>query len=149
MSGSAPERAATAPGVAEGTGSTPRVLVLDGDRVSRRFAEMALSAAGFSVETAGSGAAALELLASSPVNLVVCDTELPDVNGLALFRRLRQERRLAEVPVVFLTARTRPTDLAEYRRAGAARVIPKPFELDVVRREIEGAWAEHHPHVAV
>jgi CheY-like chemotaxis protein len=108
----------------------PRALAVDGDAVSRRFTELALGRAGFAVELAGSGAAALELLATQQVHLLLLDSELSDLNGLALVRRLRQERRLREVPVIFLSADRRPALRVAALQAGVEDVLQKPCDPD-------------------
>ena len=130
-------------GHSDDAGKPPRVLVLDGDVVSRRFAEMTLSAGGFSVETASTGAAALEVLGNSLVSLILCDSELPDVNGLALFRRLRQERRLCEVPFVFLTADRRKAMWVLALRAGVEDVLAKPCAAEELTARCESIISRH------
>src|SRR5437660_741817 len=86
----------------------PTVLVVDGDGVSRRFVELALSRDGdFHVETALDGAGALDILAHTTVQAVIAETEFPDMNGLYFFRRLSQESRLRAIPFVFLSSDTR------------------------------------------
>ena len=86
----------------------PTALVVDGDRVSRRFVELALGGeGGFSVEAVADAASALEVLGTQVIDIIVSDSMLPDMNGLQLYRRLREESRLRSVPFVFLSSDTR------------------------------------------
>ena len=87
------------------------VLVVDDDPAMRRFLEIVLRRAGFDVETAESGAAAVAALmpaspeATPPVHadLVLLDAMLPDIRGYDLARRLVAEPATARIPICFLT----------------------------------------------
>jgi CheY-like chemotaxis protein len=103
-----------------------RALVVDSDAVSRRFAEHVLAGAGFTVESANDGASAVEILHAQLVDLIVCEMELTDLNGLALVRRLRQESRLRELPFVFLASDRRPETRIAALRAGVDDYLVKP-----------------------
>lgn len=104
------------------------VLVIDSSLVSRRFVELALK--GFAVETAKDAAAALEILQTTIVDLILCDTTLPDMNGLRLLRRLQEESRLGGIPFVFLTADTGQTTKLQALRAGAEDYLTKPCSTE-------------------
>ncbi len=81
-----------------------RALVVAGDGVTRRFVELALGGEDdFVMETANDAASALSVLGMQVVDVIVSDTDLPDINGLGFFRRLSQERRLRDIPFVFLS----------------------------------------------
>jgi CheY-like chemotaxis protein len=109
------------------TGAT--VLAIDGDPVSRRFVELALGRdPEFVVEGAVDGAGALEILAKNPVHLIVADTDLADMNGLQLYRRLSQETRLRSIPFVFLSADARVTTKTVAFNAGVDEYLVKPCD---------------------
>ena len=102
-------------------------LVVDPDPVSRRFVELALSKDGeFVVEAAESAAGAFEILNRQLIELVVSDTDLPDMNGLRFYRKLTQESRLRSIPFVFLSADKRPEVKVAAFRAGVAEYLVKP-----------------------
>src|SRR6478609_7551636 len=82
----------------------PTVLVVDGDRVSRRFVELALNNEGFVIEAVNDASAALEVLGTQIIDLIVSETMLPDMNGLKFYRRLQQESQLRSVPFLFLSS---------------------------------------------
>jgi DNA-binding response OmpR family regulator len=103
------------------------VLVIDRDPVSRRFVELALTRAGdFIVEFAESAIGAMEIVHRQLIDLIVADTDLPDMNGLRLYRSLAQESRLRAIPFVFLTADHRPEAKVAAFRAGVADYVVKP-----------------------
>jgi len=102
-------------------------LIVDADPVSRRFVELALTKDGeFVVEAAESAAGAFEILNRQLIELVVADTDLPDMNGLRFYRTLAQESRLRSIPFVFLSADKRPEAKVAAFRAGVAEYVVKP-----------------------
>lgn len=110
-------------------GDAPVALVVDGDAVSRRFVELALGRDGaFVVEGARDAAAALDILGSQRVDVLVGEIDLPDTSGLRLLRRLAQEQRLRGIPFVFLSSDARADTRAEAFRAGADDYIAKPAD---------------------
>jgi CheY-like chemotaxis protein len=122
----APERAE--PGVALPP-EAPTVLLVDGDAVSRRWVELALTGKGSDsciLEMAKDGASALEILRTEVVDLIIAETELPDMNGLQFFRLLQTESRLRRIPFVFHTADSRTATKVIAVRAGADDYIVKP-----------------------
>lgn len=109
------------------SGQTATALVVDRDPVSRRFVELALTRAGdFVIEAAESAVGAMEIVHRQLVDLIIADTDLPDMNGLRLYRSLSQESRLRAVPFVFLTTDARPEAKVAAFRAGVADYIVKP-----------------------
>lgn len=112
-------------------GSPPNrtVLAVDADAVSRRFVELALSAHGdFTVESAIDAAGALEILSTRTVDAIVAEIDLNDMNGLQLFRRLSQERRLRTIPFIVLSSDRRPSTKVAALRAGVDDYQTKPCE---------------------
>src|SRR6185437_3367023 len=83
------------------TGSTMRILIVDDERPILLTLAANLELDDFEVATAESGAAALELLARETFDLVLSDVRMPGMNGVELFRRIRQLR--PDCPVVLMT----------------------------------------------
>ena len=105
----------------------PTVLVVDGDRVSRRFVELALAAnPDFLVEVVNNAQSAFELMATQIIDVIVAETVLPDIHGLQFYRKLTQESRLRDVPFVFLSADTRPETKVVALRSGVDDYLCKP-----------------------
>jgi two-component system chemotaxis sensor kinase CheA len=117
-----------------------RVLVVDDSPIVRDLLHELLSSVGLEVRTAGDGAAALESLRDNPVDLIVCDVEMPVMDGFELLRRLRE--RADRVPVVMVTTRGTVSDRAMAASLGAdALIVKSEFEnahlLETVRRFVE------------
>jgi chemotaxis protein histidine kinase CheA len=117
-----------------------RVLVVDDSPIVRDLLSELLSSVGLSVRVAGDGAAALQSLAEQAVDLIVCDVEMPVMDGFELLRRLRD--RADRVPIVMVTTRGSLTDRATAAALGAdALIVKSEFEnahlLETVRRFVE------------
>lgn len=104
-----------------------RVLVVDDDRVNRRILGGILEAAGYSPVDAASGEEALERYAEINPHLLLLDVEMPGIDGFAACRSLKARLGEACAPVIFITARNSPEDVAEGLEAGGADYLPKPF----------------------
>ena len=104
------------------------VLVADDDRAVRESLERALQLAGYEVELAADGDAALAAIEGRTPDAVVLDVMMPGYDGLDVTRRLRREGN--RVPILLLTARDAVGDRVEGLDAGADDYLPKPFALD-------------------
>ena len=100
------------------------VLVVDDEPQIQRFLRPALTAAGFAVDPAKSGAEALAKFAAGPPDIVVLDLGLPDMNGLAVLKSIRET---SLVPVVILSARDDEDGKVAALEAGADDYVSKPF----------------------
>jgi len=102
-----------------------RILVVDDDAKTVAAVRLYLEHAGFAVDTAADGRAALERARAEPrPDLVVLDRMLPHLDGLAVCRLVRSESR---IPVILLTARTTEADRLEGLDLGADDYVSKPF----------------------
>lgn len=119
----------------------PLVLVVEDHPELRDFLRGHLSR-HFRVEEAANGAGALDRARESPPDVIVSDIMMPDMDGLELLSRLREDADLESVAVVLLTARAEVQDRIEGLERGADDYLPKPFEpLELtarIRSLIEG-----------
>jgi two-component system response regulator MprA len=104
-----------------------RLLVVDDDPDVRDSLERALRYAGYAVTTAVHGADALDVLARSPVDLIVMDVQMPMVDGFDACRRIRD--RGDATPILVLTARVAVDDRVAGLEVGADDYLVKPFAL--------------------
>lgn len=112
----------------------PTILVVDDEPQMVMILEYLLRGRGFSVITATNGAQALERFEAQPVDLVLLDVSMPRVGGVEVARRLR---RISDVPIVFLTARSNTEHIVAGYEAGADDYVVKPFEPQVLTLRIE------------
>jgi two-component system OmpR family response regulator len=102
-----------------------KVLLVEDDAALATAVARGLRGAGYAVDAAGSAEACLGLLELGTYDVLVLDLGLPDLDGLALLRRLRQQE--LATPVLVLTARGELTDRVTGLDAGADDYLQKPF----------------------
>ena len=108
--------------------SAGRILVVDDEDDIRRVAALSLErVGGWEVVPAGSAVEAVAAAEAGGFDAVLLDVMMPDVDGPATLKRLRPILG-PDVPVVFLTAKVQPADVARLRDLGAAGVLAKPFD---------------------
>jgi CheY-like chemotaxis protein len=103
-----------------------RILVVDDDRSTRHLIRLQLRSAGYAVETAGDGAAALSRLRRKKFDLVLLDVWMPGMDGLEMLARLRDEP--SQPKVVVMTADDTSETLLRAIREHAYRYVTKPVE---------------------
>jgi len=125
-----------------------RILVVEDELHLAEGLRFNLEAEGHTVEVAGDGERALELLlgagakrkaqsnAGKPFDAVVLDVMLPGKNGFVVASELRAAKNF--VPVLMLTARGRPEDVLQGFASGADDYLPKPFELPILLARLQG-----------
>lgn len=127
----------------EGQGGTgregsARVLVVDDEPVVRRTLARALMGRGMAVDTAEGGAAALDLLRGRPIDAVLLDRAMPDMDGLAVLDRVRHDH--PDVEVVMMIPAADPAAAERALKAGAFDVAQKPIDApDAVARTLSRA----------
>jgi adenylate cyclase len=108
------------------SGGNPRVLVVDDVPENVRLLEAVLAPRGYDVVSATDGRAALELVESANPDLVLLDVVMPEMDGYAVCRRLREREQTAVLPVIMLTSSI-GAEKTQAIEAGADDFIPKPF----------------------
>lgn len=104
------------------------ILIIDDDADLRRTVELRFVAAGFDVLQAATGEEGLELARAEKPTAIILDVNMPGIDGYETCRRLRADRRTADLPVVMLTTCSRVGELEEGLRAGVDTYLTKPFD---------------------
>lgn len=114
-----------------------RILAADDEADVRLLLELALGMdPGTSLTIVSSGREALDRAVAERYDLIVLDGLMPDLDGAATCRLLKNDPRTADVPVVFLTALTSDSARDALRTAGAAGFIAKPFDPFTIAAEL-------------
>jgi len=116
-----------------------RALIVDDSSVMRKIVERSLRQAGLdlsSVIEAGNGVEALGLLDSNSVDLILCDINMPVMDGLELVRHLQTIEKLRGVPVVMITTEGSESNVIQALSLGAKGYIRKPFTPDQVKEHV-------------
>ncbi|WP_461187602.1 response regulator [Arthrobacter sp. Z4-13] len=112
------------------------VLIVDDEVQILRALQINLNARGYSTVTAFTGQNALEQAAQHPVDVIILDLGLPDLDGVEVIRRLR---RWNKVPIVVLSARHGSDDKIQALDAGADDYVTKPFGMDELMARLRAA----------
>jgi signal transduction histidine kinase len=126
-------------------GQAPRVLVVEDNHEILELINLQLRAR-YQVYVATDGRQGLELAQRERPDLIVTDYMMPEMDGLTMLKKLREDPRLAEIPVVMLSARSQAPDRVAAREAGADVYLAKPFsprELEAVMRQLLGKQGRH------
>ena len=118
-------------------------MVVEDDERAAALATLLLEAEGFEVVVAGSAERALELLADHTLALITLDLQLPCMSGLELLKRLRDDTRLAHVPVVIVSGHT---DGRIGLGGGAAAVLQKPISRVQLHASLASLGLQEHAH---
>ncbi|MGM9538867.1 MAG: response regulator transcription factor, partial [Candidatus Onthomonas sp.] len=109
-----------------------RILVVDDDRDIVAALEIYLTTSGYRVDKAYNGREALEVLRDNPVDLVLMDVMMPQMDGITATKKIRET---SNVPILFLTAKSEDVDMINGLNVGADDYITKPFKpMEVLAR---------------
>jgi CheY-like chemotaxis protein len=104
-----------------------KILAVDDDATALGALRQILAQKGYDVTTAGNGEAALEILSGGGAfDLIILDVAMPGMTGYDVCRKLRQDERTQDTPVIFLTAKGMLMDMAEGEDAGSDLYLIKP-----------------------
>lgn len=124
------------------------VLYVDDEPDIRTIVQIALGASNeLKVHVGESGAQALELARELRPDVVLLDAMMPGLDGAATLRRMRTDPALAHIPVIFVTAKAMPSEVAQFREMGAVGVIAKPFDPLQLIKQLRSLWDGHSPDV--
>lgn len=119
-----------------------RVLVVDDEAGNRDLLGRRLQREGYTVVSAAGGRDALALMAREPVDVVLLDVMMPDLDGLAVLERLKADAATRDVPVIMISALDDLQAIARCIEAGALDYLPKPFEPVILRARLAASLAE-------
>jgi len=114
------------------------VVIEDEPDTAEMFAEM-MRLSGYQVVKSFGGSRAIKLIAEEKPAAVVLDLMMPDLSGLDVIRYMRRDPRLAQIPVVVVSAKGLPSDVREGMEAGAAYYLTKPVAYQDLKAAVENA----------
>ncbi|MEM6456063.1 MAG: response regulator [Acidobacteriota bacterium] len=121
-----------------------RILLIEDDHDIQVVARLALEdLGGFDVRVCDSGTEALDAVEAFAPDLILLDVMMPQMDGPATLSALRSTDATRDTPVVFMTAKAQPDEVAAYRRLGALDVIIKPFDPMTLCDAIRAIWQRH------
>jgi DNA-binding response OmpR family regulator len=119
-----------------------KILIVEDEEKLARFVELELQYEGYEVEKAYDGRAGIDMVKTSPFDLVLLDIMLPGLNGIEVLRRIRQT---SDIPVILLTARDAVVDKVTGLDSGADDYITKPFAIEELLARIRALLRKKEP----
>jgi CheY-like chemotaxis protein len=121
--------------------SLKTVLYVDDEPDIREVVEMSLSlVAGLNVHVCESGERALQMLPELRPDMVLLDVMMPGMDGPSTLLKMRTMSGFESVPVIFMTAKAMPQEIARFRELGAVAVIAKPFDPLTLGNQVVELW---------
>lgn len=111
-------------------GQTFRVLIVDDNEDNRMLLVDGLRMLGLQTVGLGDGRRAVEIARTQPIDLIITDLSMPDMDGFALIQQLRGNTATAHIPIVATSASVYPQDRARSLGHGADIFLPKPVEME-------------------
>jgi len=125
------------------------VLVIDDSMFMCRQMKNFLAVRNYNTLTAMSGEAGLKTLQNSEVNLIILDMELPDIHGLELLKKIKQEERFCHIPVIVLSGSSDPEIIRKSLKTGASDFIHKPFNVEELTLKVDMAIMNNRKYIEV
>ncbi|MGF1478563.1 MAG: response regulator [Cyanophyceae cyanobacterium] len=108
---------------------TKRILLIDDEEDIQAVARLGLTMqAGWEVLSANSGQEGIAVAEAEQPDAILLDVMMPDLDGVATLQKLRDNSKVRQIPVIFLTAKAQTADRQFFLEAGATGVITKPFD---------------------
>lgn len=113
-----------------------KILVVDDDPYILMSLEFLMKKNGYDVIVARNGTEALDLLEKRVPDLVLLDIMMPDVDGYAICKHIKSNKKLKEAKVVFMSAKSKEADIKKGMDLGASLYITKPFSTRELMKQI-------------
>jgi len=118
-----------------------KILYVEDEPDIQAIAKLALETiGGFALEVCSSGTEAIEKGPQFQPDLILMDVMMPGMDGPTTLMELRKDVSLSNTPVVFMTAKVQPQEIAEFKELGAIEVIAKPFDPMTLSEQINSIW---------
>ena len=126
-----------------------KILLIEDEPGIRMTVSLMLKAEGYDVTTAPGGRQGLEAARSNAPDLILCDVNMPEMDGFQVLEELHKEPELAVTPFIFLTARTDRSDLRRGMTLGADDYLTKPFTRDELLEAVTTRIRKHQTALKV
>lgn len=119
------------------------ILIIEDDPSICSNMELILRMEGFAITAVDGGQKALDIIRKSPPDLILCDILMPEMDGHAFLKLLKQERECADIPFIFVTALGDRNDMRQGMAAGADDYLSKPFTAEELVTAVKGRLSRH------
>ena len=123
----------------------PTILIVDDSPISLRMLSYTLREQQYTVITVDRGQAAFALLHTEPIDLLISDLSMPEMDGLTLLRAIRADPDMQQIPVIIMTASGQDEDRIAARQAGIHGFLTKPTSSRELVATVSAALAVAQP----
>lgn len=116
---------------------TKKILVVDDDPYILMSLEFLMKKNGFDVMVARNGTEALEIVEKQVPDIVLLDIMMPDVDGYAICKHIKGSKKLKEAKVVFMSAKSKESDIQKGYDLGASLYVTKPFSTRQLLKQVQ------------
>lgn len=121
-----------------------KLLCVDDDADVLTIAKYCLeNLSGVKVKCVGSGKEAIQEAISFHPDLILLDVMMPEMDGIETVKAIRLDPMIAQIPVIFFTAKTQKYDIDSYLKLGIIDVITKPFDPFTFSKSIQQIWDKY------
>ncbi len=114
-----------------------KILVVDDDPYILMSLEFLMKKNGFEVMVARNGTEALEIVEKQVPDIVLLDIMMPDVDGYAICKYIKSSKKLKEAKVVFMSAKSKESDIQKGYDLGASLYVTKPFSTRQLLKQVQ------------
>jgi len=114
-----------------------KILVVDDDPYILMSLEFLMKKNGFEVMVARNGTEALEIVDKQVPDIVLLDIMMPDVDGYAICKHIKSSKKLKEAKVVFMSAKSKESDIQKGYDLGASLYVTKPFSTRQLLKQVQ------------
>ena len=118
---------------------TPVILIADDTPELREILALRVQSLGNDVVTASNGAEAMEILSAQPVDLVLLDIMMPELNGYQVLERMKSSLDLRKIPVIVISAVSELDSVVRCIQLGAEDYLPKPFNAVLLKARLQAS----------
>ncbi len=121
-----------------------RILYVEDDLDIQTVAKLALEMlGGYTLKICSSGSEAIATISDFEPQMILLDVMMPGMDGPTTLACLRELSPFANTPVIFMTAKVQPDEVAGYKALGAVDVIPKPFDPMILAGQVQAIWESY------
>ncbi len=107
-----------------------RILIVDDDQVNLKVVSSLLQEKGYKIALALNGKSALDILDENKIDMILLDIMMPGMDGFEVCKRIKNKKEIADIPIIFLTAKTDTDDIVKAFQTGGVDYITKPFKKE-------------------
>ncbi|MDR2883983.1 MAG: response regulator [Deferribacteraceae bacterium] len=113
------------------------LITVDDSSTMRRIIKNTLQKIGFTnVLEAGNGVEALEVMAKSPIDMIITDWNMPEMDGLTYVKTVRAKDQYKETPILMITTEAAKEDILTALKSGVNNYVVKPFTPDTLQEKV-------------